>query len=698
MNNTRAPLSVAVCLALASTACPGKGGSSTNKPVKPAKQGVKVKPLDVKKPKHVALILGTDEKGGSTELPLVGKKSSVTVFPLSVRRGGGKPARGSISKMVLETEPNPSGEVRVGVYSQFLKGVGPQLRAAAWMAAFVATSTLSKDLTDFRFAVTRGKFFDGPSSGALMTVGFLASLTGATIKPNTTMTGTVNPDGTVGPVGGIPHKFSGAIAAGKTRLGYPIGQRYDYDMNTRKRIDLVELANSKGASATEISDVWQAYEFFTGKKLPVPIPVLPRQMGIGDKVEKQLIKYYQQWEDSFNREMKPLTDLLRGGQIKPIRELYYMGRRAAREATEARKLRGEGLLPSAYQRMTNAVIYASTATAVWSIIDRVRKGDTAGASRVLYQFMALASTTERALRKVGGIKPATMSGHLMMLSAFQSALAGWGFQYHGSRSVAAAARYLRGLASKSAAERAEPSLADTIVRKVSPPILAIARGMAATRRALQALDIESAGDINYTCSLPNVRRLAKSYTSAAGANLGYYEALALKRVAARYRTTTQRAKWRLMSVNPDYLIAYRAFGLAGRDLGGLPSRLKKEWGNTSLPWSLGSLAGALLSYFKTSLLLSKTYSLGVRTSASGKPSSIRNEKAFINMINTAERKAREHARAAKVGTGSIPVQSQLAYAKARVLREGDLADKLAALELFWRASVYSQIAVMLARN
>lgn len=68
------------------------------------------------------------------------------------------------------------------------------------------------------------------------------------------------------------------------------------------------------------------------------------------------------------------------------------------------------------------------------------------------------------------------------------------------------------------------------------------------------------------------------------------------------------------------------------------------------------------------------------------------------MINTAERKAREYARSARVGTGAIPVQNLRAYARARVLREGDLTDKLAALELFWRASEYSQIAVKMARN
>jgi hypothetical protein len=84
--------------------------------------------------------------------------------------------------------------------------------------------------------------------------------------------------------------------------------------------------------------------------------------------------------------------------------------------------------------------------------------------------------------------------------------------------------------------------------------------------------------------------------------------------------------------------------------------------------------------------------------AGGRAISVEHEKAFMNTLTTAERKARENARAALVATGAIPVQSRIAYQNARVLREGDLADKLAALEAFWASSAYSQTAVMLARN
>ena len=150
-------------------------------------------------------------------------------------------------------------------------------------------------------------------------------------------------------------------------------------------------------------------------------------------------------------------------------------------------------------------------------------------------------------------------------------------------------------------------------------------------------------------------------------------------------------------MEPDYLTAYVSSNVT--NMSGMPESLKSEWGEDSLAWGLFGLAAEELGYFKASTLISKWYSLGVQNDPyTGRPTAVEHEKAFMNMLTTAERKARENARAAKVAAGSIPVQARIAYQNARVLREGDLADKLQALEMFWAASSYSQTAVMLARN
>jgi hypothetical protein len=247
------------------------------------------------------------------------------------------------------------------------------------------------------------------------------------------------------------------------------------------------------------------------------------------------------------------------------------------------------------------------------------------------------------------------------------------------------------------ASLADRAVGDAIVATTAPTVLAIARAVASSAMALEAIEIEGQKSINYICSLPNVKRLATSFQSAAGSNLAYFDSLIVAEVAKALGLPPDQAKIKFAGYEPDYLVALMAGSVSG--MGGLPATLKQEWGEDTIAWGLFSLAASELSFFRTSMLISKWYSLGVQNDPiTGRPTSVQHEKAFFNMLAFAEQRARENARAALVATGEIPVQSRLRYQQAKVLREGDLADKLAALEGFWASSVYAQTAVMLARN
>src|SRR5665213_864346 len=100
-----------------------------------------------------------------------------------------------------------------------------------------------------------------------MTIGVLSLLRGDKLDNDITMTGTINPDGTVGPVGGIPYKIQGVIAAHKKRMLIPTGQRNSPD-DAGKLVDVVAAGQAKGIAVTEVSDIYAAYKAFTGKDLP----------------------------------------------------------------------------------------------------------------------------------------------------------------------------------------------------------------------------------------------------------------------------------------------------------------------------------------------------------------------------------------------------------------------------------------------
>jgi uncharacterized protein len=667
--------------------CP-RGGARGPEAEPLAGQPQQVEPLAIRaaaKAPHQALILGTDEQGGSTVIPLVEGDTAVSVDSLWVRLG--QPAAGGSSPVKLATAANPDGAVRVGIYEEFAGGLGPQWRAGVWLSAFLASTTLGKDLTDYKFTAEAGGHVDGASASGLMAAGYLAALTGTPIDGKATMTGIINPDGTIGPVGGIPQKFRGAIEGGKRRLGYPIGMRHAVDVDTGQTVDLVKLAKDAGVQAIEIGDIHAAYQLMTGKTLPRPVPVSEAAMELEEAVVAAFEERYAAWQQLVTEEWERILELENAGRLPA--GLVNLAALARSEVQLAEKLRRQGMTPSAHKHIVGAWIYAAAATSTSDLLEQAVGGDVAGARKSLAELEALAASTEAVLRQVGALRPDTMGGHLQMLAAYQRAIAGLAAYQHAEQATAATRGLLDELSRMPAARLGELDVAEKLVAVAGPAVLATPRAVASARVAEESLAIEGVQSLAYMCSLPNVRRLATSFQSAAMANVTYFEAL--------LGIGDDRTRARVASLEPDYLTAYIAAHLAKSP--GMAATLRGEWGDKSLAWGLMTLASAQLAYFKASTLISKWYSLSVQNDwLSGRPLSVEHEKAFLHMLGTAERTARENARAAQVAAGAIPVQARIAYQQARVLREGALADKLAALETFWASSAYSQTAVMLARN
>lgn len=133
-------------------------------------------------------------------------------------KGKGENATSGTSAMKVRLAPNKSREASVGVMEEFAGGAGDQWRMTTWQAAIGASAFNRVPMTDYEFLVRVGGHIDGPSAGLLTTATFVALQRGKALKPATTMTGTINPDGSSGPVGGIVQKMKGAAADGITRF------------------------------------------------------------------------------------------------------------------------------------------------------------------------------------------------------------------------------------------------------------------------------------------------------------------------------------------------------------------------------------------------------------------------------------------------------------------------------------------------
>ncbi|UCD13175.1 MAG: hypothetical protein JSW60_06345 [Thermoplasmatales archaeon] len=136
---------------------------------------------------------------------------------------------GVISTITVTIQNTGSGRVFVDT----LPLTQIDMQGSARLAVKVASSLVENDERsnispsnyDYFFVVrTSSPIIGGPSAGAIMTAAVTALLENWTIDDKTVMTGMINPDGSIGPVGGIIQKIDAAYSVGATRFLIPKGQ------------------------------------------------------------------------------------------------------------------------------------------------------------------------------------------------------------------------------------------------------------------------------------------------------------------------------------------------------------------------------------------------------------------------------------------------------------------------------------------
>jgi len=153
---------------------------------------------------------------------------------------------------------------------------------------------------------TSSLMIEGPSAGVAMTVAILASLRGDHIKRDVIATGMVNPDGTVGPVGGLLAKLEAAARSGAKYFLIPMGQRYTYTIKVvqkqvgpititkeeRVPVDLYKVGKSLGVKVVEVSTIREAYKYFTGIELPFNTTTIPSLLPCLERLLMNSTQHY----------------------------------------------------------------------------------------------------------------------------------------------------------------------------------------------------------------------------------------------------------------------------------------------------------------------------------------------------------------------------------------------------------------------
>jgi uncharacterized protein len=216
--------------------------------------------------------------------------------------------RGSMANMYLEIK---QGSGRVFIDSFPLSKLDTQISTR--FAKEVACNFLEADCTKYDFFYTirsDSALVGGPSAGAATAVLTIAVLENLPYDEKTTMTGTINTGGIIGPVGSIIEKTEAAAKAGITKVLIP---KYT-DVN-KTNISLIE--QEYGISIIEISHISEAVYEFTG-----------RDFSEGEDVE--LSPSYVEIMSSISTDMCQRADLFYNASEKNNRttELIDLGKKS----------------------------------------------------------------------------------------------------------------------------------------------------------------------------------------------------------------------------------------------------------------------------------------------------------------------------------------------------------------------------------
>lgn len=238
------------------------------------------------------------------------------------------------------------------------------MQAAARMAALVATTLTGFDYYSFDYFIhvaSNTSIVGGPSASGAMAVAIMAALRGAKIRPDFSMTGMVDPDATLGPVGGVPEKLLAAADAGVKVFVIPAGQEEAVDLNTGMKVDVVKLGAEKGVKVIPAKTIVDAYVAATGddairKEIPkVGSVVYPDWLR--SALEESAARFKRLAEGNITC-LKKLLDTVPAAAREPFTSML---REAEKELNEGQEYAKEGLYYSAASRFFGSAILSTSA-------------------------------------------------------------------------------------------------------------------------------------------------------------------------------------------------------------------------------------------------------------------------------------------------------------------------------------------------
>ncbi|MCJ7439008.1 MAG: hypothetical protein MUP97_14760 [Acidimicrobiia bacterium] len=587
---------------------------------------------------------------------------SVALDPLCVQ-GGADGEVGCTNPVTIHLSEGGSG-FRVSFSEDEVGGTGDQWRAAGWNATTTATLLTGEALTGRKVEFEVTGEIDGGSAGALMTVGIMALLRGDKIRKNVTMTGAINPDGTVGPVAGIPLKVDGAVEAKKTVMLIPEGQRNSEDPNTGELVDVVDLGTDKGVEVKEVADVYEAYSELTGKQLP---RLEGSDTDLSSDAYNKLESLTAAWGAEYNAsdgEFGALDPTIQG-LVAPI------ATQAVDAGERADQLGGAGVQAGAYTKAVEAAAFANAAVKTGQAYQIFL---TQGADAFISQIQASASIEQKASAFFEGlknVKPKTLSEAAGLIAAYGNAIDALALSSQGDALFEAAAE-------AATPDEAVASLVlGALYEEVAGTVIDSAKELQDFSSDLPGPPVKAASD---------VKVIADFFRKAAQANLDAFDSIVVTPLATENGVSDDVARSALAQQDFDYGLALNG----SQTIGAAIDQFVKD--KTSAAYA--DLGGATLLYARSAMLLAKYYSLQAKTDENGDIVAVRHEQALTNALEIGQDQA-AGAISMLRSKKTDPALPASQFEVAGVEREGDLNQKFEALSDLYGAFVGARLLAYL---
>lgn len=208
----------------------------------------------------------------SKEEPIISATNVVTINLPAIDNQG----TGVIAKLKVQAIPG-EGRVLTNI-ENILFWVDTQFSIR--IAKDVAKNITGKNLSNFDFIYTietDASVIEGQSAGAAITIATISVIENKTLPPNVMITGTINPDGTVGSVGGILVKAKASKDVGAKLFLVPSGQGTQVNYIPEKKCEQIgpitfctteykpqriDISKDVGIEVKEVSTIEEALKYF----------------------------------------------------------------------------------------------------------------------------------------------------------------------------------------------------------------------------------------------------------------------------------------------------------------------------------------------------------------------------------------------------------------------------------------------------